>query len=39
MRALLYVPIIHTEADLGSMGEDIAARGLREFGETLWKRH
>lgn len=39
MRTLLYVPIIHTEADLGSVGEDIAKRGLREFGETLWKRH
>jgi len=39
MRNLLYVPIIHTEADLGSVGEDIAQRGLREFGETLWKRH
>jgi hypothetical protein len=39
MRKLLYVPIIHTEADLGSVGKDIAKRGLREFGETLWKRH
>jgi hypothetical protein len=39
MRALLYVPIIHTEADLGSMGGEITARGLREFGEALWKRH
>ena len=38
-RRLLYVPIIHTEADLGSVGEDIAKRGLKEFGETLWKRH
>jgi len=39
MRTLLYVPIIHTEADLGSVGGDMAKRGLREFGETLWKRH
>ena len=39
MRRLLYAPIIHTEADLGSVGEDIAKRGLREFGEALWKRH
>ena len=38
-RELLYVPIIHTEADLGSVGGDIAARGLKEFGESLWKRH
>lgn len=39
MRTLLYIPIIHTEADLGSVGQDIAKRGLREFGETLWNRH
>jgi len=39
MRGLLYVPIIHTEADLGSVGGDIAASGLKEFGETLWRRH
>lgn len=39
MRTLLYVPIIHTEEDLGSVGGDIAKRGLREFGETLWKGH
>jgi len=39
LRTLLYVPIIHTEADLGSVGEDITKRGLKEFGETLWKSH
>lgn len=39
MRRLLYVPIIHTEADLGSVGQDVAKRGLRQFGEILWKRH
>ena len=39
MRRLLYVPIIHTEADMGSVGEDISKRGLKEFGQTLWKRH
>jgi hypothetical protein len=39
MRTLLYVPIIHTQADLGSVGEDIAKRGLREFGEALWRGH
>jgi len=38
-RRLLYVPIIHTEADLGSVGKDIAKRGVKEFGETLWKKH
>jgi hypothetical protein len=39
MRRLLYVPIIHTEADLGSVGNNIAKKGISEFGEALWKRH
>jgi hypothetical protein len=38
-RSLLYVPIIHTEADLGSIGEEVARRGVREYGEALWKSY
>ena len=37
-RRLLYVPIIHTEADLGSVGKDSQQEAER-IGETLWKRH
>lgn len=39
MRTLLYVPIIHTSADLGSMAEDVDRRGLENFGENIWRDH
>lgn len=39
MRTLLYVPVIHTRADLGSLAKDIAERGAKDLGEELWRRH
>jgi hypothetical protein len=39
MRTLLYVPIIHTSADLGSLAEEVKRRGLEKFGENMWKDH
>lgn len=39
MRTLLYVPIIHTRADLGSLAEDVERRGLEKFGENMWRDH
>ncbi len=39
MRTLIYVPIIHTSADLGSLAEDIIKRGIADLGEEFWKRH
>jgi len=39
MRALIYVPIIHTSADLGSLAEDVNKRGIKELGEKNWKEH
>jgi hypothetical protein len=39
MRTLLYVPIIHTRADLGSLAKDVEARGLDKFGESMWRDH
>lgn len=39
MRTLLYVPIIHTSADLGSLAEDVERRGLEKFGENMWRDH
>ncbi len=38
-RRLLYVPIIHTEADLGSMGGTVAKSGRRQFGDAFWDSH
>lgn len=39
MRTLLYVPIIHTSADLGSLAEDVTKRGITSLGEEVWKEH
>ena len=39
MRILIYVPIIHTSADLGSMAKDISKRGIRYIGEEIWTKH
>ena len=39
MRTLLYVPVIHTSADLGSLAGDIAKRGVADLGEDIWKAH
>jgi len=39
MRTLLYVPIIHTSADLGSLAKDVDRKGLENFGENMWRDH
>ena len=39
MRTLLYVPIIHTSADLGSLAKEVETRGLENFGENMWRDH
>jgi len=39
MRKLIYVPIIHMSADLGSIAKDVDKRGIAGFGEEFWKRH
>jgi hypothetical protein len=39
MRTLIYVPIIHTSADLGSLAEDITKRGVAGLGEEVWREH
>ncbi|MDP2168680.1 MAG: hypothetical protein Q8J64_10160 [Thermodesulfovibrionales bacterium] len=39
MRTLLYVPVIHMEADLGSIADSVAKRTIAELGEETWARH
>jgi len=39
MRTLIYVPVIHTSPDLGSMAKEVAKRGVTGLGEELWKKH
>jgi len=39
MRKLIYVPIIHMGADLGSIANYVDKRGIAGFGEEFWTRH
>jgi len=39
MRTLIYIPIIHTSADLGSLAKDVTKRGIANLGDELWERH
>jgi len=39
MRNLIYVPIIHSTADLGSIANDLNRRGIADFGEEFWQNH
>ncbi len=38
MRALIYVPIVHSEVDLGSMAEEVRRRFQEAFGADEWAR-
>jgi len=39
MKKLIYVPIIHMSADLGSIAKAVDKRGIAGFGEAFWKKH
>lgn len=39
MRQLLYLPIIHTSADLGSLASALEAESTRRMGQERWQRH
>ena len=39
MRTLIYVPVIHTSADLGSLAKDVTNRGIADLGEYVWEKH
>ncbi|NQS88931.1 hypothetical protein HQ584_03980 [Patescibacteria group bacterium] len=39
MRTLIYVPVIHMSADLGSIAKAVNKRGIAGFGEEFWKKH
>jgi len=39
MRTLIYVPIIHSVADMGSMGEELKRKSVAGLGENLWQKH
>ncbi len=39
MRTLIYVPIIHSVADMGSMGDELKRKSVSGLGENRWKIH
>lgn len=39
MRTLIYVPILHTGADLGSLSKEVTQRGIARLGEEVWAQH
>ena len=39
MKQLIYVPIIHMSADLGSIAKQVDKRGVADLGEEFWKKH
>lgn len=39
MRKLLYIPILHSAADLGSIGSDVESRGTELIGPQRWEEH
>jgi hypothetical protein len=39
MRTLIYVPVIHTSADLGSLAKDVTNRGIADLGEYVWEKY
>lgn len=39
MRTLIYVPVIHSSADLGSIAKEVTKRGVADLGQELWEKH
>jgi hypothetical protein len=39
VRQLYYVPVIHTSADLGSLGKTVSERGEASLGVEPWQEH
>ena len=39
MRKLIYIPIIHTEEDMGSMAGGMKQIYVRQYGAAKWKKH
>lgn len=39
MGKLIYVPIIHMSADLGSIAKQVDKRGIADLGEEVWEKH
>jgi hypothetical protein len=39
MKKLIYIPIVHNKADLGSLGSQLSVEGERKYGASAWHHH
>lgn len=39
MREIIYIPIIHSEIDLGSVSEELKREYIKRYGEGKWLEH
>jgi hypothetical protein len=39
VRTLIYIPVLHTSADLGSLSKEVTQRGVATVGEAAWTQH
>ena len=39
MRELIYIPIIHTESDMGTMSGSIKKAYLNKYSQGKWQQH
>ena len=39
MRTLIYVPIIHSVADMGTIGDELERKSVSGLGENRWHKH
>jgi len=39
MKKLIYAPVIHTIADLGSLAKSVTNRGIARLGKDIWEEH
>jgi hypothetical protein len=39
MKNLIYIPIIHSGADMGSMAAELTRKSIDEFGKDFWEKH
>jgi hypothetical protein len=39
LKTLLFIPIVHNQADLGSLGSELSAQGEKKYGASTWDDH
>jgi len=39
VKKLIYIPIVHNRADLGSLGSQLSLEGERKYGASAWQHH